>query len=223
MKHIQLSAVSCVISPAEQTWSISTIHYAAVLLYWRQTHFHYWIHHLLHKVFRDTNTCFHQCRHCKHCSTLSFVSIHENRNKNESRLLKWFKHKPERRRRTEKLKQTNVERQREGEERRRVHVSSLSSSGGSLLIDCETDGRIRSRPQTHVWVRGGLPVLLRRRPRRPLRLYFCSVTLSSRYKSFGHSWWNEHDLALCTIVEERQQVSESKPAPLLPAPTHIAK
>lgn len=194
-----------------------------MLLYWRQTHFHYWIHHLLHKVFGDTNTRFHQCRHCKHCSTLSFVSIHENRNKNESRLLKWFKHKPERRRRTEKLKQTNVERQREGEERRRVHVSSLSSSGGSLLIDCETDGRIRSRPQTHVWVRGGLPVLLRRRPRRPLRLYFCSVTLSSRYKSFGHSWWNEHDLALCTIVEERQQVSESKPAPLLPAPTHIAK
>ena len=235
MKHIQLSAVSFVISPAEQTWSISTIHYAAVLLYWRQTHFHYWIHHLLHKVFRDTNTCFHQCQRCKHCSTLSFVSVHENRNENESRLLKWFKHKPERRRRTEKLKQTNVESQREGEgegegerreergERRRVHVSSLTSSGGSLLIDCETDGRIRSRPQTHVWVLAGLLVLLSRRPRRPLRLYFCSVTLSSRYKSFGHSWWNEHDLALRTIVEERQQVSESKPASLLPAPTHIAK
>lgn len=119
------SAVSCVISPAEQTWSISTIHYAAVLLYWRQTHFHYWIHHLLHKVFGDTNTRFHQCRHCKHCSTLSFVSIHENRNKNESRLLKWFKHKPERRRRTEKLKQTNVERQREVERRGGEFTSPL--------------------------------------------------------------------------------------------------
>ena len=138
MKHIQLSAVSFVISPAEQTWSISTIHYAAVLLYWRQTHFHYWIHHLLHKVFRDTNTCFHQCQRCKHCSTLSFVSVHENRNENESRLLKWFKHKPERRRRTEKLKQTNVESQREGEgegERREERGERREEASSRLLFN----------------------------------------------------------------------------------------
>lgn len=153
MKHIQLSAGSCVISPAEQTWSISTIHYAAVLLYWRQTHFHYWIHHLLHKVFGDTNTRFHQCRHCKHCSTLSFVSIHENRNKNESRLLKWFKHKPERRRRTEKLKQTHVERQREGERRGGEEASSrllfkfLWREFIDRLWDWRTDPESTSNPR----------------------------------------------------------------------------
>lgn len=88
-------------------------------------------------------------------------------------------------------------------------------------------GRSRADLKPTSSVHGGFLVLLRRRPRRrlrrPLKHYFCSVTLSPPCKSFGHSWWNEHDLALCTILEECQQVSESKPTPLLPILTHIAK